>query len=151
MSHIHPGTGPAPCCHVTMVVREWGIKRPMPASGHGRCSAVGTNSMALCSVCKEMMSVFQDYNLKRHNMQKHAAQFYAFQGMLCKDEIEKLKSVTSTKCYQKNPKAQKNSVTKSNCMVANLIAKKIKPIYWWRVYWAVTGMHGWYYVSWLKK
>ena len=41
------------------------------------------------------MSVFKDYNLKRLNMQKHAAQFYAFQGMLCKDEIGKRKKSLS--------------------------------------------------------
>lgn len=31
---------------------------------------VETNSTALCLTCKETVSVFKDYNLKRHHMQK---------------------------------------------------------------------------------
>ena len=47
---------------------------------------VETNNMALCIICKEIMSVFKDYNLKRHYMQKHAAKFHAYQGMFRKDK-----------------------------------------------------------------
>lgn len=47
---------------------------------------VETNNMALCLICKEIMSVFKDYNLKRHYMQKHAAKFHAYQGMFRKDK-----------------------------------------------------------------
>ena len=46
-----------------------------------------------CLICKEIMSVFKDYNLKRHHMQKYTAKFSAYQGMLCKDKMEELKTV----------------------------------------------------------
>jgi len=34
-----------------------------------------TNTMVLCLICKEIMSVFKDCDLKSHCMQKHAARF----------------------------------------------------------------------------
>ena len=57
---------------------------------------VETNNMALCLICKEIMSVFKDYNLKRHYMQKHAAKFGSYRGVLCKDKIVKLKKGLSS-------------------------------------------------------
>lgn len=60
-----------------------------------RCS-VETNNTALCLICKETVSAFKDYNLKGHYLQKHAAKFDAYQGMLCKDKTVELKSVIST-------------------------------------------------------
>jgi len=40
---------------------------------------VETNNMALCLICEEILSVFKDYNLRRHYMPKHAAKFDAYQ------------------------------------------------------------------------
>ena len=54
------------------------------------CSAALTDNMALCLICKEIV-IFKDHNLKRHYMQKLAAKFNAYQGMLCKNTIEELK------------------------------------------------------------
>ena len=47
--------------------------------------------MELCFICKETVTVFKYYNLKRYCMQKLAAKFNAYQGMLCKNTIEELK------------------------------------------------------------
>lgn len=48
-----------------------------------------------CLICKEITSVFKDYNLERHYMQKLAARFDAYQRMLRKDKIEELKKSLS--------------------------------------------------------
>ena len=56
---------------------------------------VETNNMALCLICKEIMSVFKDYNLKRC-VQKHATKLNAYQGMLRKDKITLLKRSLSS-------------------------------------------------------
>jgi len=52
-----------------------------------------TNNMTLCAICKEIVSIFKDYNLKRHYVQKHIAKFDAYEGMFCKDKIMELKKV----------------------------------------------------------
>lgn len=46
-----------------------------PQSGLRRRSAVLTKNMALCLIYKETVSVFEDYKLKRHCMEKHAVKF----------------------------------------------------------------------------
>ena len=69
-----------------------------------RCTLIGqigtffskTNSMALHLICKEIVSVFKDYNLKRHYLQKHAARFDAYQRTLHKDKITELKTGLSS-------------------------------------------------------
>lgn len=37
----------------------------------------------------------KDYNLKRHYLQKHAAKFDVYRGVLCKDKIAELKNVST--------------------------------------------------------
>lgn len=70
-----------------------------PNSAH---SAVLINNVALCLICKDIMSVCKDYNLKRHSMQKHAAKCDAYWGLLCKDKTAEMKkTVTSTKYKNK--------------------------------------------------
>jgi len=48
-------------------------------------------NMILCLICKEIVSVFKDYNLKIHYVQKQADKFSEYQGMLHKYKIAKLK------------------------------------------------------------
>lgn len=84
---------------------------------------VKTNNTALCLTCKENLSVFKDHHLKRLYLQKHAAKFGAYHGMLCKDKIDKLKNA-----YHVNKiKTQMDTVTNVGYLVANLIAKNSKP------------------------
>ena len=54
------------------------------------CFLFKTN-MILCLICKEIVSVFKDYNLKIHYVQKQADKFSEYQGMLHKYKIAKLK------------------------------------------------------------
>lgn len=51
------------------------------------------NNVALCLICKEMVSVFKGHNLKRNHMPKHAAQLDAFQEMFFKVKILKPEKV----------------------------------------------------------
>lgn len=48
-------------------------------------------NMSLCLFCKEIVSVFKEYSLKRHYRQNHAAKFKAYQGKFCKDKVTELK------------------------------------------------------------
>lgn len=68
------------------------------------------------------MSVFKDYHLKNY-LQKHAAKFGAYQGMLFKVKTVELKNV----CHVNKIKTQTDSVAKLSYVVANLIAKNSKP------------------------
>lgn len=58
-----------------------------------QCGLIEINNMALCVMCKEIMSIFKDCTLKRRCMNKYTAKFSAYQGMLCKDKIAGLKNV----------------------------------------------------------
>ena len=76
--------------------------------------------MALCLICKEI----KDYNLKRHCIQKHAAKFDAYQGMLHKDKILELsKGLSPQENIYKEVKTQLDFAIKSSYGIANLIAK----------------------------
>ena len=73
-------------------------------------SVVETNNKVLCLICKEVVSLFKDCNLRRHHVQKHAAKFDAYQGMFCKDKTVKLKkSLSSQKNLFQNVTTQTNS------------------------------------------
>lgn len=52
--------------------------------------------MILCLICKEVVSIFKDYYLKRQYMQKHAAKFDSRQGVFYKDKIVELKNHLSS-------------------------------------------------------
>lgn len=89
---------------------------------------VETNKKALCLICREIVAVFKEYNLRRHYMQKHAAKFEAFQGMIRKDKVAELrKSLSSQQKFFKKATTQADSIVKASYVVANLIAKKSKP------------------------
>jgi len=53
---------------------------------------VKTNNMTLCLICKEIMSAFKDYDLKRYYKLKHASKFDTYQGMVRKDKTVELKN-----------------------------------------------------------
>lgn len=53
---------------------------------------VEANNKALCLICKEVVSVFKDYNLRRHYVQMHS-KFNELQGMCRKQKILDLKKI----------------------------------------------------------
>ena len=61
-----------------------------PTRMEGGCSAVLTNNTVLSLICKEILSVFKDYSLRTHYIQKYVVKFIAYQGIFCKDKIAEL-------------------------------------------------------------
>ena len=84
-SHSACSAACMPCCCAIMAAAlpHW-LSQPSPGT-LGELSAVLTHYTALCLICKEIMLVFKDYNLRRHSMQKHAANFEGYRGMLRKE------------------------------------------------------------------
>jgi hypothetical protein len=82
---------------------------------------------ALC-LCKEIISVFKDYNLKRHYLQKHATKMDSYQGFFRKQKILELKTcLFSQQLNIKKANSESLTVTKASYVVSSLIAKKSKP------------------------
>ncbi|XP_075053814.1 general transcription factor II-I repeat domain-containing protein 2-like [Mixophyes fleayi] len=91
---------------------------------------VESNSKAICLICKELVPVFKNYNLKSHYLTRHGAQFSVYEGMCRKDKITELqKKLASEQNYFKKVLIQSDSIVKASYVVANLIAKKSKPYY----------------------
>lgn len=65
------------------------------------CFFVEKNNMSLCLICKKIVSILKDYNLKRHYGQKHAAKLDAYQVMFHKDKIVDLKKNHRNKILKK--------------------------------------------------
>jgi len=83
---------------------------------------------ALCLICKETISVFKDYNLKRHYLQKHATKMDSYQGFFRKQKILELKTCLSSQQLNiKKATSESLTVTKASYVVSSLIAKKSKP------------------------
>lgn len=83
---------------------------------------------ALCLICKETISVFKDYNLKRHYLQKHATKMDSYQGFFRKQKILELKTCLSSQQLNiKKATSESLTVTKASYIVSSLIAKKSKP------------------------
>lgn len=67
-------TWPSSVCtmaHVTCSTSSW--CQLCPPGTWGRHSAFLPNNISVCLICKEIVPVFKDYNLKKPYMQKHAA------------------------------------------------------------------------------
>jgi hypothetical protein len=85
-------------------------------------------NVALCLICKETISVFKNYNLKRHYLQKHAAKMDSYQWFFRKQKILELKTcLSSQQLNNKKAISESHSVTKASYVVSSLIAKKSKP------------------------
>ena len=83
---------------------------------------------ALCLICKKTISVFKDYNLKRHYLQKHATKMDSYQGFFRKQKILELKTCLSSQQLNiKKATFESLIVTKASYVVSSLIAKKSKP------------------------
>jgi hypothetical protein len=83
---------------------------------------------ALCLICKETISVFKHYNLKRYYLQKHATKMDFYQEFFRKQKILELKIChSSQKLDIKKASSESITVTKASYVVSSLIAKKSKP------------------------
>ena len=63
---------PAVCMQPNSAALPHWADWPGPGT-RGGCNAVLASNLAVCSICKEVVSVFEYHNLKRHYIQKHSA------------------------------------------------------------------------------
>lgn len=70
--------------------------------------------MVLCLICKETVSIFKDYNLKRYYMEKNDDKFNGDHRTLCKNKTAELKKKTChlNKIFFKKATTQRNSYCK---------------------------------------
>lgn len=85
-------------------------------------------NVALCLICKETISVFKDYNLRRHYLQKYATKMDCYQGFFREQKILELKTCLSSQQLSiKKVTSESLTITKASYVVSSLIAKKSKP------------------------
>ncbi|KAK4881591.1 hypothetical protein RN001_004910 [Aquatica leii] len=82
---------------------------------------------AVCLVCNETISVFKEYNLKRHFSTKHLVKYKLFSPEQMKIEAEKLKSaLRKQQNVLKNLSNTDKVLTKASYIVAYKVAKQCK-------------------------
>ena len=85
------------------------------------------NNKLMCLICKTVVPVMKEYNVKRHYQQHHAT-FNSCTGELRKAKISALKSSLyetgiQFQRYFQNP----SDIVKASFNISNLLAKKLKP------------------------
>ena len=86
------------------------------------------NECLLCLICQKI-SVFKEYNIKRHYSTKHAVKFDNLTGQVRIDRVNLLKaSVTSQQSYFKTAKISSETATKISFLISEAIAKRGKPL-----------------------
>ena len=82
----------------------------------------------VCLVYHETVSVYKEYNVKRHYETKHASTFNKLSGADCAEKTKQLEdSLTTQHLYFKRAQESNESITKSSLEVALLVAKRSKP------------------------
>ena len=87
-----------------------------------------SNSNCVSLVCHETVSVYKDYNVKRHYKTKHASTFDKL-SEADRAEVEKQleHSVVTKQLYFKQAHESNKSITKASLEVALFIAKHCRP------------------------
>lgn len=89
---------------------------------------IDVNQKPICLVCNESVAVMKEYNLKRHYETKHAAKFNVFQGQVRSDKVSDLKKKLKNQQFSfKKPTVETEACVKVSYIVAEKIAKKLKP------------------------
>ncbi len=84
--------------------------------------------MAVCLICQETVSVFKEYNLRRHYETRHREKYASLQGQMRADKVSKLKSVLSAQQNMFVRQTQLNqSSVRASFQVAKLIATSGRP------------------------
>ncbi|KAL4143577.1 hypothetical protein QTP88_005895 [Uroleucon formosanum] len=86
---------------------------------------------AVCLVCRETVSVFKEFNIKRHYETKHEAKFGNLKGELRVTKLEAFKKDIHTQNVSnlfKKQNSTKTNVVQASYKVANLIASETKPL-----------------------
>ena len=89
---------------------------------------IGSRNNCVCLVCHETVSVYKEYNVKRHYETKHTSTFNKLSEA---DRAEKAKqledSLATQQLYFKQTRESNKSITKASLEVALLVAKHSKP------------------------
>lgn len=82
----------------------------------------------MCLVCRELISVLKEYNIKRHYESKHKVKYDSLYGQLRKIEVKKLqKALTGEQTIFSKVTIQNKAIISASVNVAMLIAKEGKP------------------------
>lgn len=89
---------------------------------------VQCKEMAVCLICQEAVSVFKEYNLRRHYETRHRDKYASLQGQMRADKVSKLKSGLSAQQIRFVRQTQLNqSSIRASFQVAKLIATCGRP------------------------
>lgn len=89
---------------------------------------VQCKEMAVCLICQEAVSVFKEYNLRRHYETRHRDKYASLQGQMRADKVSKLKSGLSAQQNRFVRQTQLNqSSIRASFQVAKLIATCGRP------------------------
>ncbi len=89
---------------------------------------VQCKEVAVCLICQETVSVFKEYNLRRHYETHQIEKYASLQGQIRADKVSKLKSVLSTQQNMFVRQTQLNqSSVRASFQVAKLIATSGRP------------------------
>jgi hypothetical protein len=89
---------------------------------------IEVNNKTVCLICKETVSLYKEYYIKRHYDTKHASSYDKFEGQFRKDKVSELKTkLSGQQLIFKNMSAQSESLAKASYAVAKIIANKSKP------------------------
>ncbi|XP_022175759.1 general transcription factor II-I repeat domain-containing protein 2-like [Myzus persicae] len=92
---------------------------------------IARSRKAVCLVCRETVSVFKEFNIKRHYETKHEAKFGNLKGELRVTKLEAFKKDIHTQNVSnlfKKQNSTKTNVVQASYKVANLIASETKPL-----------------------
>ncbi|CAI6346564.1 unnamed protein product [Macrosiphum euphorbiae] len=82
----------------------------------------------MCLVCRELISVLKEYNIKRHYEFKHKVKYDSLYGQLREIEVNKLqKALTGEQTIFSKITTQNKAIISASVNVAMLIAKEGKP------------------------
>ena len=82
----------------------------------------------VCLVCHETVSVYKEYNVKRHYETKHASTFNKLSEADSPEKAKQLEnSLATQQLYFKRAHESNQSITKANLEVGLLVAKHSKP------------------------
>ncbi|CAI6353539.1 unnamed protein product [Macrosiphum euphorbiae] len=82
----------------------------------------------MCLVCRELISVLKEYNIKRHYESKHKVKYDSLYGQLREIEVNKLqKALTGEQTIFSKITTQNKAIISASVNVAMLIAKEGKP------------------------
>ena len=87
------------------------------------------NEVILCLICQEKISVFKEYNVKRHYSTRHAGNFDMLNSQMRIDRVNSLKqNMIGQQSFFKAARQSSEAATKVSFLITEAIAKRGKPL-----------------------